>query len=120
MIRFALILVLCAPALAAAASPDACSVSGTAYDFSGRPLRAAVVRLTDTQSQRAEFLATDAHAGYVFADLAPGARYRLDLLSTPTVVTGTHLPTRSVVGMSSAFACAAGQTARADVRVQVD
>lgn len=119
MIRPILILVLCAPAAAIAAT-DTCRVSGTAYDFGGHPLRAAVVRLTDTQSQRAEFLATDAHAGYVFADLAPGARYRLDLLSTPTVVTGTHLPTRSVVGMSSAFACAAGQTARADVRVQVD
>lgn len=119
MIRPILILVLCAPA-AAIAAPDTCSVSGTAYDFSGHPLRAAVVRLTDTQSQRAEFLATDAHAGYVFADLAPGSSYRLDLIGPPTVVTGTHLPTRSIVGMSSAFACAAGESARADVRVQID
>lgn len=120
MIRPILILVLCAPTVAAVAATGTCSVSGTAYDFGGRPLRAAVVRLIDTQSQRAELLATDAHADYVFADLAPGARYQLDLLSVPTVVTGTHLPTRSVVGKSSAFACAAGQTARDDVRVQVD
>ncbi|MHB8679629.1 MAG: peptidase associated/transthyretin-like domain-containing protein [Rudaea sp.] len=119
MIRPILILVLCAPAAAFAAT-DACRVSGTAYDFGGHPLHAAVVRLTDMQSQRTELLATDAHADYVFADLAPGARYRLDLLSTPTVVTGTHVPTRSVVGRSSAFACAAGQGARADVHAQVD
>ena len=119
MIRFALILVLCAPALAAAASPDACSVSGTAYDFSGRPLRAAVVRLTDMQTQRAAFLVTDARAGFAFADLAPGAHYRVDLLSPPAVVTGTHLPTRSIVGMSPAFTCMAVSAARADVRVQV-
>ena len=119
MIRCSLMLVLVASPLAAYAA-DTCSVSGTAYDFSGHPLRAAVVRLTDTQSQRAEFLTIDAHASYVFADLAPGARYRLDLLGTPTVVTGTHLPTRSIVGMSSAFTCMAGSVARADVRVQVD
>lgn len=119
MIRFALILVLCAPALAAARA-DACSVSGTAYDYSGHPLRAAVVRLTDTQSWRTAFLVTDAQAGFAFADLAPGARYRVDVLSAPAVVTGTHLPTRSIVGMSSAFTCLAGSTARADVRVQID
>lgn len=119
MIRFALILVLCAPALAAAAPAAACGVSGTAYDFAGRPLRAAVVRLTDTQTLSAAFLVTDASAGFVFADLAPGAHYRVDLLSAPTVVTGSRLPTRSIVGMSPAFACMAGSAARADVRVQV-
>lgn len=119
MTRFALILVLCAPTLAAA-SADTCNVSGTAYDFGGRPLRNAVVRLTDTQTQRAAFLVTDAQAGFAFADLAPGAHYRVDLLSAPTVVTGTHLPTRSIVGKSSAFACITGNAARADVRAQVD
>jgi len=119
MIRFALILVLCAPALAAAAPADDCGVSGTAYDFAGRPLRAAVVRLTDTQTQRAAFIVTDASAAFVFADLAPGARYRVDLLSEPTVVTGSRLPTRSIVGMSSAFTCMAGSTARTDVRAQI-
>ena len=31
-------------------------------------------------------------------------RYLLDLLSTPTVVTVKHLPTQSIIGMSSAFA----------------
>ena len=120
MIRLALILVLCAPALAAAAPANACGVSGTAYDFAGRPLRAAVVRLTDTQTRSAAFLVTDASAGFAFADLAPGARYRVDLLSAPTVVTGSRLPTRSIVGISSAFTCMAGSTARADVRMQVD
>lgn len=119
MIRFALILVLCAPALATAAPADACGVSGTAYDFAGRPLRAAVVRLTDMQTRSAAFLVTDASAGFAFADLAPGAHYRVDLLSAPTVVTGTHLPTRSILGSAPAVACAAGQSARADVRVQV-
>lgn len=116
MIRLAVILVLCVPALAAA---NTCSVSGTAYGYHGQPLRAAVVRLTDTHSQRAEFLATDASAGFAFADLAPGARYRVDLLSAPTAVTGSRLPTRSIVGMSPAFACTAGESARADVRAQV-
>lgn len=120
MIRFALILFLCAPVLAVAAPVDACSVSGTAYDFSGRPLRAAVVRLTDGQTQRTAFLVTDARAGFAFADLAPGAHYRVDLLSAPTVVTGTHLPTRSIIGMSSTFDCSAGQLAHTDVRMQVD
>lgn len=119
MTRFALLLVLCAPALAAAAPADACSVSGTAYDFGGRPLRNAVVRLTDVQTQRAAFLVTDVRAGFAFADLAPGSHYRVDLISAPAVVTGTHLPTRSILGMSSAFACMAGNTAHADVRAQV-
>jgi hypothetical protein len=118
MIRFALILVLCAPALAAAPA-NACSVSGTAYDFAGRPLRDAVVRLTDTRGQSAAFLVTDAQAGFAFADLAPDAHYRIDLLSAPTIVTGSRLPTRSILGMSPAFACMAGSTAHADVRVQV-
>ncbi|HEY7872759.1 MAG TPA: carboxypeptidase-like regulatory domain-containing protein [Rudaea sp.] len=120
MIRLALILVLSAPALLATAAPaNACDVSGTAYDFAGHPLRAAVVRLTDTQTRSAAFLVTDASAGFAFADLAPGARYRVDLLSAPTVVTGSRLPTRSIVGMSSAFTCMAGSTVRADVRMQV-
>lgn len=118
MIRFALILILCAPALAAPA--HVCSVSGTAYDLAGRPLRDAVVRLTDTRSQSAAFLVTDAQAGFAFADLAPDGHYRIDLLSAPTVVTGSRLPTRSILGMSPAFACMAGNTAHADVRVQVD
>ena len=116
MIRLAVILVLCVPALAAA---NTCSVSGTAYGYHGQPLRAAVVRLTDTQNQNAAFFVTDASAGFAFADLAPGARYRVDLLSAPTVVTGSRLPTRSIVGMSPAFTCMTGSTAHADVRAQV-
>ncbi|MBS0570992.1 MAG: carboxypeptidase regulatory-like domain-containing protein [Proteobacteria bacterium] len=119
MTRLSLILILAAFPLGALAQ-STCSVSGTAYDFQGRPLKDAVVRLTDTRTRHAAFLVTDARAGYAFADLAPGAHYRVDLLSAPTVVTGTHLPTRSIVGMSSAVACSAGQLARADVRTQVD
>ena len=71
------------------------------------------------QCAGAAFIVTDASAAFVFADLAPGARYRVDLLSEPTVVTGSRLPTRSIVGMSSAFTCMAGSTARTDVRAQV-
>jgi hypothetical protein len=119
MIRPILLVLLCVPAAAVAAA-DTCSVTGTAYDFGGHPLRAAVVRLTDTQTQHAAFAFTDARAGFDFAALSPGASYRVDLLSAPTVVTGTHLPTRSIVGTAPAVACAAGQMARADVRVQVD
>lgn len=116
MIRLAMILVLCVPAIAAA---NTCSVSGTAYGYHGQPLRAAVVRLTDTHTQSTAFLVTNASAGFAFADLAPGTRYRVDLLSAPTAVTGSRLPTRSIVGMSPAFTCVAGNTARADVRAQV-
>ena len=34
-------------------------------------------------------------------------------------VTGSHVPTRSVLGTAPAFACGAGQRVRADVRVEV-
>ncbi|MGH8042454.1 MAG: hypothetical protein ACREPN_10460 [Rudaea sp.] len=120
MIRYLLALVLSVPALAAFAAADSCSVSGTAFDFGGRPQRAAVVRLLDMQTRQAAFAAANAHAGYVFADLTPGVQYRLDLLGAPIAVTGTHLPTRSIIGMSPAFACSDGQRARADVRAAVD
>ena len=120
MFRSILALILsttCAFALA-----DTCSVAGTAYDSTGKPLRA-VVRLIDLQTQQSAFSATDAHAAFAFSSVLPGAngeRYRLDVVSGPTVVTGSHIPTRSILGMSDSFACAAGQLAHQDVRVHVD
>jgi hypothetical protein len=119
MIRLSLILVLAASPLAALAATDTCRVAGTAYDYHGRPLHAAVVRLVDTRTQQAIFRATDTRAGFDFAGLA-AADYRLDVLSAPTRVTGTHIPTRSILGMSNRFVCGAGQLAHQDVRVQVD
>ncbi len=122
MYRFALVLVLSTPAFAALASTNACSVSGTAYDAAGKPLHA-VVRLIDQQTLQTEFSTTDANAAFAFNDLSPdmsGQRYRLDVLSPPTMVTGSHIPTRSVLGVAPGFACNAGESARTDVRVQVD
>ncbi len=120
MIRYLLALVLSVPALAAFAAADTCSVYGTAFDYHGRPQSTAVVRLLDTQTRQVAFLAANVHAGYMFAELTPGVQYRLDLLGAPIVVTGTHLPTRSIIGMSPAFACSGGQRARADVHAAVD
>jgi hypothetical protein len=118
MYRFALALVLSTPAFAALA--DTCSVSGTAYDSSGKPMRA-VVRLVDLQTQQAAFSATDEHAVFnVALPGASGSHYRLDVVSPPTVVTGTHIPTRSILGMSDSFACGGGQLAHQDVHAQVD
>jgi hypothetical protein len=119
MTRLSLILILAAFPLGALAN-DICSIAGTAFDPHGRPLKDAVVRLTDTRSGRAEFLLTDAHAGFEFSSVAAGADYRVDLISPPTRVTGSHLPTRSILGMSDAVACTAGQLARADVHTQAD
>ena len=119
MIRLSLLPILAAIPIAATAA-NTCNISGAAYDYHGKPLPSAVVRLIDTRTQQAEFLSADAQAAFRFTDLAPGASYRLDLISPPTVVTGTHLPTRSILGISPAFACAAGESTRANVRVQVD
>lgn len=120
MYRFALALVLSLQAAAALAA-GSCSVAGTAYDADGRPLHRAVVRLTDLQTQQSQFAAADAQAAFQFSDVAAAddGRYRLDVLSAPTVVTGTRIPTRSILGMSPTFACGAGRAARQDVRVQV-
>lgn len=118
MIRFSLMLVLAASPLAAYAN-DSCHVAGTAYDYHGKPMPTAVVRLVDMRTQQAVFRATDNRAGFDFAGIA-AADYRLDVLSTPTRVTGTHIPTRSILGMSDRFVCSAGQLAHEDVRVQVD
>jgi hypothetical protein len=122
MIRIVLIALLAALAFDANASSDTCLITGTAYDYSGKPLPNAVIRLIDQQTHQTAYRATDTNAAFEFADQSPdasGQRYRLDVLSPPTVVVGTHLPTRSVLGIAPSFACEAGQSVRADVRVAV-
>lgn len=122
MIRLALTALLVTLALNAQASPDTCHIAGTAYDYTGHPLPDAVIRLTDQQTQLAAYLEADANAAFAFADLpvdANGQRYRLDVLSSPTEVTGSHILTRSVLGIAPAFVCSAGQSVHADVRVEV-
>ncbi|OOG40608.1 hypothetical protein [Rhodanobacter sp. C05] len=122
MIRPILIALLATLALDAQAASDTCRISGTAYDYTGHPLPTAVIRLIDRQTHQAAYRAADANATFAFADLpmdASGQRYQVDVLSPATVVTGTHIPTRSVLGIAPAFACGAGQSVRADVRVEV-
>lgn len=115
MPRLVLALILFTPALVLA---DTCNVSGTAYDVHGKPIRA-VVRLIDLQTQQAAFSATDANAAFAFnAALPSGGPYRLDLISAPTRVTGSRIPTRSIIGMSDSFSCA--QLAHQDVRAGVE
>jgi hypothetical protein len=104
------------------AMAQACSVSGTAYDYAGKPQRDAVVRLTNAQTQQIAFSATDANATFHFAGVAANAdaqAYRVDLLSAPTVVTGSRIPKRSIVGMTPEFACRPGQAEHQDVRAGV-
>jgi len=122
MIRLALAVLLATSACGAHASPGACRVRGTAYDYAGRPFPAAVVRLSDRQSQRVHYRATDARGAFAFDDLDTdnGATpYRLDVLSPDTVVTGTHIRTRSILGIAPSFVCASDREAHVDVRVQV-
>ncbi|HEY6942928.1 carboxypeptidase-like regulatory domain-containing protein [Dokdonella sp.] len=119
MIRIAFV-VLAAAASSGAAHADGCRVTGTAYDADGRPLQSAVLRLVDLQTRQSAFIAADAKAGFSFDAVAPSdiGRYRIDVLSAPTVVTGSRIPTRSVLGSSPTFACGSGQIARQDVTVQ--
>ncbi len=115
--------IVCSAAIAlftASAASTACSVTGTAYTLRGKPLQGAVVRLVDLDSQMQAFALTDASANYsIDVSGISGQRVRVDLISDPAVVTGTHLPTRSILGKSDVFACAAGQSHQ-DVRIQVD
>ena len=97
----------------AAAYAGGCSVAGTAYDTSGKPLQNAVVRLVDAQTHQASFSATGADAAFQFSGV-DGQTYRLDMLGPAIKVTGSLIPTRSVVGMTAEFACRSGQ-ARQDV-----
>ena len=115
MYRFALALVLSSSAAGAFAA-GACTVSGTAYDADGKPMRDAVVRLVDLQTGHKAFGAADANAAFVVDGAGTGS-YRLDVLSPATVVTGTRIPTRSVLGMTNAFSCSAAT--RQDVRAQI-
>lgn len=122
MDRLILIALLATLAFDAQASTDTCRISGTAYDHSGRPLSAAVIRLSDRQTKQTTYRATDAKAAFAFDALpadASGQRYRLDVLSPPARVTGSHIPRRSVLGIAPAFVCGAGEVVRVDVKVQV-
>ena len=106
--------------LAVSTGGNACSVSGTAYTVKGQPWHGAVVRLVDLDSQTTMFAVTDASAKYsIDANSMSGQRMRVDLVSDPTIVTGTHLPSRSILGQSDSFACSTGQS-HEDVRAQVD
>jgi hypothetical protein len=102
---------------AVAAAQD-CSVAGKAYDVDGRPLRATLVRLTNLETRQSSWGATDANADFRVSG-AGGGQYRLDLLSPATAVTGSHIPTRSVLGMTGDFSCRGGPEHQ-DVRAQAD
>ncbi len=115
MYRFALALILSTQAVAAFA---ACSVTGKAYDFGGKPMRDAVLRLTDLQTGQTAFSAADMNADFAFSSVN-GGPYRIDVLSYPTVVTGSRIPTRSILGQTAQFGCSGGQSAHQDVHVQV-
>ncbi|HEX4479930.1 MAG TPA: hypothetical protein VH082_03920 [Rudaea sp.] len=98
----------------------ACSVSGTAFTPDGKKMSGAVVRLIDLDSPHsAVFTTTDSNATYAFNGASSGQRMRVDLISMPTVVTGSHLPTRSIIGESETFACSNAQTMQ-DVRADFD
>ncbi|OOG59383.1 hypothetical protein [Rhodanobacter sp. C03] len=122
MIRLVLTALLVTLAFDAQASPDTCRITGTAYDYTGHPLPAAVIGLMDRQTKQTTYRAADANAAFAFADLPvdiSGQRYRLDVVSPAIEVTGSHIPTRSILGIAPAFACGAGQRVRADVKVEV-
>ena len=121
MVRFALMLILATEAAGALAAGSACTIGGSALTLDGRPMPNAVVRLTDLQTGRTAFATVDAHSAYEFVGIesADAGRYRVDILSAPTIVTGSKIPTRSILGMSETFSCGAGLATRQDVRVQV-
>jgi hypothetical protein len=122
MIRLILAALLVTLTLDTQAAPDTCRVTGTAYDYAGLPLPSAVIRLVDRQTRQTAYRETDASAAFAFADLpadSNGQRYQLDVLSPAAEVTGSHIPTRSVLGIAPAFACGAGQGVHADVRIAV-
>ena len=122
MIRFAVPLFLASFVCAGTGFAHTCQVTGTVYDFDGRPLSKAVVRLIDLQTRQPLFAMADSQAAFTFPSVQRSGLdgYRVDVLSEPTRVTGSNIPTRSILGMSSPFACSAGQLARQDVRVQIE
>ncbi|MEP6484928.1 MAG: hypothetical protein ABJB01_10800 [Rudaea sp.] len=104
----------------ATSQSQACSVSGQAFTLRGQPLHGATVRLVDLDSQSQMFGTTDASAAFVIDTGSASAQHvRLDVLSEPTVVTGTRIPTRSIIGQSDAFACQSSREHQ-DVHVQID
>jgi hypothetical protein len=111
---FAAILAV-SPLVAVAAD---CRVSGTAYNIIGKPMRA-VVRLTNVDSGRSVFGATDAKAAFSL-DASGNGNFRLDLISAPTRVTGSHLRTRSILGQSPRFSCGRDVVVQQDVREQAE
>ena len=114
MYRLVLALALATPALTAFAS-SGCNVTGKAYDNQGRPMQNAVVRLFDLQTRRpSAFASVGPDASFAFYGLN-SVDYRVDLISPPTVVTGSRLPRRSIWGKSDTFACTDGQSANLDV-----
>jgi len=122
MKHFVLFLGLLLPMHAAFGTAPDCRVTGVAFDASGKPLPG-IVRLVDRNTHVTTYRETNDRAEFTFANLpadSSGSRYQIDLLSAPTVVTGTHIPTRSIVGRVPGFVCAAGQTARANIRIQVE
>jgi len=85
------------------AAAQSCTVSGTALDTAGKPQPNAVVRLTNQQTHQSSYGFTDASATFTLPGEV-GQEYRLDILGPPYRVTGSHIPTRSVVGMTE-FSC---------------
>jgi hypothetical protein len=115
---FRSILALILSTTCAFAIAENCSLQGTAYDVTGKPLRHAVVRLTNQQTHQTNLSATDANAAFQFTGLTSdesGQVYRLDMLGTPITVTGSHIRTRSVVGRVQEFACHPGRSEHQDV-----
>ncbi len=102
------------------AQAQACSVSGTAFTPHGKKMSGAVVRLIDLDAPHAAvFATTDENAGFAFSGASSGQRMRIDIISPPTVVTGSHVPTRSIIGESETFACSNSQMMQ-DVRADYD
>lgn len=85
------------------AAAQSCSVSGTAYDANGKPMRNAVVRLVNQQTRQASFGYADDNAAFQLPGES-GQSYRLDVLGPAYKVTGSLIPTRSVVGAAE-FSC---------------
>jgi hypothetical protein len=116
MYRSSLALIL-STCCAFAAAQD-CSVAGKALGTNGKPMHAAVVRLTNLDTRHSSISAADANADFRVSS-GGGGQYRLDLLSPPTRVTGSLIPTSSVIGSTTDFSCSGGSE-RQDVRAQVD
>jgi hypothetical protein len=103
-----------------AGQAQACSVSGTAFTPHGKKMSWAVVRLIDLDAPHsAVYTTADDNAAFAFNGASSGQRMRLDIISPPTVVTGSHVPTRSIIGQSQTFSCSNSQMMQ-DVRSEYD